>query len=148
VIDLIEQIVTFVSMKSLLLAVLLTSAAFGQTTKTDIAIHCVSLPGDVVGGQLCNALRLAVARSLRYEEADLNPQGWQHRLATMGIDDNKGTAVSMTLVYRAMYVVNTVQVCGASVITDCAQGMLSDSDDQIRSLEKAVKDRLAKQQTP
>ena len=135
-------------MKSLVLALLLTSAAFGQTTKTDIAIHCVSLPGDVVGGQLCSALRLAVARSLRYEEADLNPQGWQLRLATMGIDDNKGTAVSMTLVYHAMYVVNTVQVCGASVISDCAQGMLSDSDDHIRLLEKAVKDRLAKQQTP
>ena len=65
----------------------------------------------------------------------------------MGIDDNKGTAVSMTLVYRSIYVVNTVQVC-ASVIPDCAQGMLSDSDDHIRLLEKAVKDRLAKQQTP
>jgi hypothetical protein len=148
VIDLIEQIVTFVHMKSLVLAVLLTSAAFGQTTKTDIAIHCISLPAEVVGGQLCSALKLAVARSLRYEEADLNPQGWQLRLATMGIDDNKGTAVSMTLVYRSIYVVNTVQVCGASVIPDCAQGMLSDSDDHIRLLEKAVKDRLAKQQTP
>ena len=148
VIDQIEQIVTFVCMKSLVLAVLLTSAAFGQSPKTDIAIHCVSLPGDVVGGQLCSALKLALARSPRYEEADLNPQGWQIRLATMGIDDNKGTAVSMTLVYHSMYVVNTVQVCGASVISDCAQGMLSDSDDHIRSLEKAVKDRLAKQQTP
>jgi len=138
-------------MKSLVLAVLLTSltsAAFGQTTKTELAIHCVSLPGDVVGGQLCSALRLAVAKSLRYEEADINPEGWQLRLATMGIGDNKGTAVSMTLVYRAMYVVNTVQVCGASVIPDCAQGMLSDSDDHIKLLEKAVKDRLAKQQTP
>jgi hypothetical protein len=66
----------------------------------------------------------------------------------MGIDDNQGTAVSMTLVYHAIYVVNTVQVCGASVIPDCAQGMLSDSDDQIRLLEKAVKDKTAKQQTP
>jgi hypothetical protein len=134
-------------MKSLVLAVLLTSSAFGQI-KTDIAVHCVSLPGDVVGGQLCSALKLAVEKSPRYEEAALNPQGWQLRLATMGIGDNKGTAVSMTLVYGAMYVVNTVQVCGASVISACAQGMLSDSDDQIRSLEKAVKDRLAKQQTP
>jgi hypothetical protein len=135
-------------MKSLMLAVLLTSAAFGQSTKTEIAIHCVSSPGDVVGGQLCNALKLAVAKSLRYEEADLNPQGWQLRLATIGIDDNKGTAVSMTLVFRAMYVVNTIQVCGSSVVSDCAQGMLSDSDDQIRMIEKAAKDRLAKQQTP
>ncbi len=66
----------------------------------------------------------------------------------MGINDNKGTAVSMTLVYHAIYVVNTVQVCGASVIPDCAEGMLSDSDDQIRLLEKAVKDKTAKQQTP
>jgi hypothetical protein len=148
VIDSFVQIAIFVHMKSLVLAFLLTSAAFGQATKTDIAVHCVSLPGDVVGGQLCSALRLAVARSLRYEEAALNPQGWQIRLATMGIDDNKGTAVSMTLIYRAMYVVNTVQVCGASVVNDCAQGMLSDSDDHIRLLEKAFKDRLAKQQTP
>ena len=134
--------------KSLALVVLLTSAAFGQTPKTDIAIHCVSFPGDVVGGQLCSALRLAVARSPRYEEAvneeAVNPQGWQLRLATMGIDDNKGTAVSMTLVYHAIYVVNTVQVCGASVIPDCAQGMLSDSDDHIRSLGTAVKDQMAK----
>ena len=30
--------------KSLALAFLLTSAAFGQTNRTDIAIHCVSLP--------------------------------------------------------------------------------------------------------
>jgi hypothetical protein len=135
-------------MKSVALAVLLTSAAFGQTTKTDIAIHCVSLPGDIVGGQLCSALRDALARSPRYQEADRNPQGWQLRLATMGIDDNKGTAVSMTLVYHAIYVVNTVQVCGAAVIPDCAQGMLSDSDDQIRLLEKVVKDKTAKQQTP
>ena len=134
--------------KSLALAVLLTSAAFGQTNKTGIAIHCVSLPGDVVGGQLCSALRLTVARSPRYEEAVVNPQGWQLRLATMPIDDNKGTAVSMTLVYHKLYVVNTVQVCGASVIPDCAQGMLSDSDDHMRSLEKAVKDQTAKQQTP
>lgn len=134
-------------MKSLALAVLLTSAAFGQTNKTDLAIHCVSLPGDVVGDQLCSALRLAVARSPRYEEA-VNPQGWQLRLATMGIDDNKGTAVSMTLVYRSLYVVNTVQVCGASVISDCAQGMLSDSDDHIKLLEKAVTDKIAKQLTP
>jgi hypothetical protein len=66
----------------------------------------------------------------------------------MGIDDNKGTAVSMTLVYHAIYVVNTVQVCGASVIPDCAEGMLSDSDDRIRLLEKAIKDRMPKQQTP
>jgi hypothetical protein len=135
-------------MKSLVLAVLLTSAAFGQTTKTDIAIHCVSLPGDEVGGQLCSALRLAVARSPRYEEAVANPQGWQLRLATMGIDDNKGTAVSMTLVYHKLYVVNTIQVCGASVIPDCAQGMLSDSDDQIRSLQKAIQEQMAKQLTP
>ena len=135
-------------MKSLVLAVLLTSAAFGQTPKTDIAIHCVSFPGDVVGGQLCSALRLAVARSPLYEEAAINPQGWQLRLATMGIDDNKGTAVSMTLVYRALYVVNTVQVCGASVISDCAQGMLSDSDDHIRLLKKSVEDRVAKELTP
>ena len=134
--------------KSLALVVLLASAAFGQTNKTGIAIHCVSLPGDVVGGQLCSALRLAVARSPRYEEAAVNPQGWQLRLATMGIDDNKGTAVSMTLVYRALYVVNTVQVCGASVVPDCAQGMLSDSDDHMRSLEKAVDDQVAKQLTP
>jgi hypothetical protein len=139
---------SLVYMKSLVLALSLTSAAFGQTTKTDIAIHCVSSPGDVIGGQLCSALRLAVASSPRYEEAVINPQGWQLRLATMGIDDNKGTAVSMTLVYRAMYVVNTVQVCGASVISDCAQGMLSDSDDHIRLLEKAVKDQMGKQQTP
>jgi hypothetical protein len=135
-------------MKSLLLAVSLTSAAFGQSYKTDLSIHCVSLPGDVVGDQLCSALRLAVAKSPRYQEAALNPEGWQLRLATMGIDDNKGTAVSMTLVYHAMYVVNTVQVCGASVIADCAQGMLTDSDDHIKMLEKAVKDRLAKQQAP
>ena len=52
----------------------------------------------------------------------------------MGIDDNKATAVSMTLVYHAMYVVNTVQVCGESVISDCAQGMLSDSEDHISGL--------------
>jgi len=148
VIDPVEQVATFVCMKSLALIVLLTSAALGQTTKTGIAIHCVALPGDVVGGQLCTALRLAVARNPRYEEAVTNPQGWQLRLATMGIDDNKGAAVSMTLVYRAMYVVNTVQVCGASVIADCAQGMLSDSDDHIRLFETAVKDRIAKQQTP
>jgi len=135
-------------MKSLVLAVLLTSTAFGQTNKTDIAIHCVSLPGDVVGGQLCSALRLAVARSPRFEEAVANPQGWQLRLATMGIDDNKGTAVSMTLVYHTIYVVNTVQVCGASVVSDCAQGMLSDSDDHIQSLEKAVQERMVKQLTP
>ena len=148
VIDPVEQIVTFIYMKRLAFAFLLTSAAFGQTTKTDIAIHCVSLPGDVVGGQLCSALRLALARSPRYEEAAVNPQGWQLRLATMGIDDNKGAAVSMTLVYHAMYVVNTVQVCGASVIPDCAEGMLSDSDDHIRLFEKAVKEQIAKQQIP
>ncbi len=66
----------------------------------------------------------------------------------MGIDDNKGTAVSMTLVYRSLYVVNTVQVCGASVISDCAQGMLSDSDDHIRLLQKKVEDQVAKRLTP
>jgi hypothetical protein len=130
------------------LAVLLTSAAFGQTNKTDLAIHCVSLPGDVLGGQLCSALRLAVARSPSYEEAAVNPDGWQLRLATTGIDEDKGTAVSMTLIYRALYVVNTVQVCGASVIPDCAQGMLSDSDDHIKMMQKAVEDQVAKQLTP
>ena len=134
--------------KSLALAVLITSAAFGQTNKTDLAIHCVSLSGDVLGGQLCSALRLAVARSPHYEEAAVNPDGWQLRLATMGIDDDKGTAVSMTLIYRALYVVNTVQVCGASVIPDCAQGMLSDSDDHIKLLQKAVEDQVATQLTP
>jgi hypothetical protein len=51
----------------------------------------------------------------------------------MVIDDNKGTAVSMILTYHAIYVVNTVQVCVASVIIDCAQGMLSNSHDHIRS---------------
>ncbi len=66
----------------------------------------------------------------------------------MAIDDNKATAVSMTLVYHAMYVVNTVQVCGGSVISDCAQGMLSDSEEHIKGLEKAVKERIAKQQIP
>jgi hypothetical protein len=131
-------------MKSLALAFFLTSAAFGQANKTNIAIHCVSLPGDVLGGRLCTALRLAIARSTNYEEAVVNPEGWQLRLATMGIDDNKGTAVSMTLVYRSLYVVNTVQVCGASVISDCAEGMLSDSDDHIRLLEKAVEHPAAK----
>ena len=48
----------------------------------------------------------------RFQEAAVNPDGWQLRLATVGIDDNKGTAVSMTLIYRTLYVVNTVQVCG------------------------------------
>jgi hypothetical protein len=148
VIERVEQIVTVSYMKSLVLAVLLTSAAFGQTNKTDIAIHCVSSPGDVVGGQLCSALKLAVAKSPKYQETAVNPQGWQLRLATTEIGDNKGTAVSMTLVYRALYVVNTVQVCGASVISDCAQGMLSDSDDHIGLLEKGVEDQVAKQLTP
>jgi hypothetical protein len=135
-------------MKILMLALFLTSAAFGQTTKTDIAIHCVSLPEDVVGGQLCSALREAVAKSPRYQEAVSNPQGWQIRLATMGIADNNGTAVSMILIYHAIYVANTVQVCGASVVSDCAQGMLSDSDDHIRSLEKVAEDLITKLQTP
>jgi hypothetical protein len=148
VIERVEQVATVAYMKSLALALLLTSAAFGQSNKTDIAIHCVSSSGDVVGGQLCSALKLAVARSSRYEEAAVNPQGWQLRLATMGIDDDKGSAVSMTLVYRKLYVVNTVQVCGASVIPDCAQGMLSDSDDHIRLLQKAIEDQVAKQLTP
>ena len=143
-----KRIVTVVYMKILVLAVLLTSAAFGQTNKTDIAIHCVSSPGDTLGGQLCSALRLAVARSARYEEAAVNPDGWQLRLATTGIDEGKGTAVSMTLIYRALYVVNTVQVCGASVIQDCAQGMLSDSDEHIKLMQKAVEDQVAKQLTP
>lgn len=134
--------------KSFALAVLLASTAFGQTNKTSITIHCVSSPEDVVGDQLCSALRLAVARSPQYEEAAVNPQGWQIRLATMGIDDNKGTAASMTLVYRSLYVVNTVQVCGASVVPDCAQGMLLDSGDHIRLLEKAVTDKIAKQLAP
>jgi hypothetical protein len=132
-------------MKMLMLALFLTSAAFGQTTKIGIAIHCVSLPDDVVGSQLCNALREAVAKSLRYQEAVSNQQGWQIRLATMGIDDNQATAVSMTLIYHAIYVVNTVQVCGASVIRDCAQGMLSDSDDHIRSLERVAEDAIVKE---
>jgi hypothetical protein len=127
--------------ESLVLAVVLTSVAFCQATKTDLGIHCVSLPGDVVGGQLCGAVREAVAKSSRYQEAVGNPQGWQLRLATMGIDDGKGTAVSMTLLYHMIYVVNTVQVCGGSVIPDCALGMLSDSDDHIRLLDKAVKAR-------
>jgi hypothetical protein len=134
-------------MKSLVLAVFLTSAAFGQTIKTDLAIHCVSLPEDKVGDQLCSALRLAVARSSLYKEA-VSPQGWQLRLATMGIDDDQGTAVSMTLVYRSLYVVNTVQICGVSAISDCAQGMLSDSDDHIKLLQKAVSDKIAQQLTP
>ena len=134
-------------MKMLMLALLLTSAAFGQTTKIGIAIHCVSLPDDVVGSQLCSALREAVAKSLRYQEAVGNQQGWQIRLATMGIDDNQATAVSMTLIYHAIYVVNTVQVCGASVIKDCAQGMLSDSDDHIRSLEEAAEEAISMEQT-
>jgi hypothetical protein len=89
-----------------------------------------------------------VARSPRYQEAAANPEGWQFRLATVGIDDDKGTAVSMTLIYRRLYVVNTVQVCGASVIPECAQGMLSDSDDHIKLLQKAVEDQVAKQLTP
>jgi len=54
----------------------------------------------------------------------------------------------MTLIYRRLYVVNTVQVCGASVIPECAQGMLSDSDDHIKLLQKAVEDQVAKQLTP
>jgi hypothetical protein len=132
-------------MRCLVLAFLLSSAALGQSTKTDIAIHCASLPEDVVGGQLCSALRDAVAKSTRFREAARNPEGWQLRIATTGIDDNKGSAVSMTLVYHALYVVNTVQVCGASVIPDCAQGMLSDSDDHIRLFEQAVKNQIAKQ---
>jgi hypothetical protein len=132
-------------MRCLVLAFLLSSGAFGQSTKTDIAIHCASLPEDVVGGQLCSALRDAVAKSTRFREAARNPQGWQLRIATTGIDDNKGSAVSMTLVYHALYVVNTVQVCGASVIPDCAQGMLSDSDDHIRLFEQAVKNQISKQ---
>jgi hypothetical protein len=135
-------------MKILMLALFLTSAALGQTTKIKIAIHCVSSPEDVVGGQLCRALREAVAKSPRYQEAVSNPQGWQIRLATMGIDGNMGTAVSMVLIYHAIYTVNIVQVCGASVISDCAQGMLSDSDDHIRSLEKAAEDLITKEQTP
>ena len=131
-----------------MLSLFLTSAAFAQATKTDLAIHCVWLPEDVVGGQLCAALREAVARSPRYQEAVSNPQGWQIRLATMGIHDNKGTAVSMVLIYHAIYVVNTVQVCGASVIPDCAQGMLSDSDEHIKLMQKAVEDQVAKHLTP
>ena len=126
-------------MKTLMLALFLTAAAFGQTTKTDIAIHCVSLPEDVVGGLLCTALREAVARSPRYQEAISNPEGWQVRIATTGICDNKGTAASMILIYHAIYVANTIQVCGDSVVRDCAEGMLSDSDDHIRLLEEAAK---------
>ena len=43
---------------------------------------------------------------------------------------------------------NTIQVCGASVIPDCAQGMRADSDDHMRSLEKVFEDQVAKQLTP
>ncbi len=66
----------------------------------------------------------------------------------MGIYDSKGTAVSMILIYHAMYVANTVQVCGESVIRDCAEGMLSDSDDHIWLLENALKGQVAREQTP
>jgi hypothetical protein len=70
--------------KSLALAFLLTSAAFGQSDKINITIRCISSPGDEVGGQLCSALKLAVARSPGFEEAAAIPHGWQLRLATMG----------------------------------------------------------------
>jgi hypothetical protein len=66
----------------------------------------------------------------------------------MGIYDNKGTAASMILMYHATYVVNTVQVCGESAIRDCAEGMLSDSDDHLRLLEKAAKGQIAREHTP
>ena len=55
-------------------------------------------------------------------------------------DENKGKA--RTLVQRWL---NTAS---GLYIPDCAQGMLSDSDDRIRLLEKAVKDPVAKQQIP
>ncbi len=66
----------------------------------------------------------------------------------MAIDDGNGTAVSMTLVYRALYVVNTVQVCGAAAVPDCARGMLSDSDGQMKSLDQAIQAQIAKQWHP
>ena len=71
----------------------------------------------------------------------------QRRLATIGIEKTRHRCFDDPG-YRALYVVNTVQVCGASVISDCAQGMLSDSDDHITLLEKSVEDRVAKELSP
>ncbi len=131
-------------MKQLLIAFLLSSAAFAQNTKTRIEVGCQSKPGDSVGSEVCTAIRDIVATSPRYQEADRNPDGYQIKVITVAVDENVSTAVSMVTLWNNMYLSNVVQTCGVNAVSRCAQSMVSSFDDDVTSLEKASAEITAK----
>jgi len=131
-------------MKTLLFALLLSSTAFAQTSKTPIEISCSSKPGDSVGSEVCTAIRDIVAASPRYREVDQNSDGYQIKLITVAIEENVNTAVSMVTLWNNMYLTNVVQTCGVNAVSRCAHSMVSSFDEDVTSLDKASAEILAK----
>jgi hypothetical protein len=127
-------------MKHILIALLLSSPALAQTAKTPIEIGCNPKEGDMVGANLCTAVRDAVATSPRYIEVNANPKGYRLRVTTIPTNDKQATAASVVLTWDDYYMSNLVQTCGSGRIAECAQGLVSSFDEDITSLEKQVDD--------
>jgi hypothetical protein len=125
-------------MKHLLIALLLSSPALAQTTKTPIAIGCQSKTGDGVGTELCTAIRDGVATSPRYQEVDSSPNGFQLRVTTIAVSENHATAASVILTYDDYYISNLVQTCGSLQVGSCGRQLVSSFDEDITAFEKEV----------
>jgi len=123
-------------MKKLLSVFLLSLTASAQGTKTPIQLDCSVQSGDTVGAQFCTAVRDVVATSPRYREVDRNRKGYKLSLATVAIEANIETAVSIALTWDGVLLTNTVKICGTNIVQKCALESVSGFDDDVRNFEK------------
>jgi hypothetical protein len=118
-----------------LLVFLLWSATLAHAAKTQISIECKPDERDMVGSQVCTALRDAIETSPRYSATYNNPNGYRLKIITIGNDDQQ-TAISMVLLLHDYYFTSWIQLCGSKAIETCARSLLSSFDDEITSIQR------------
>jgi hypothetical protein len=132
-------------MKHMLAVLLLSSTALAQTAKTPIEVRCSPKPDDLVGAQVCTAIRDNIATSPRYTEVATSKNGFELTILTVSVSDHDATALAMVLTYDQYYVSGLVQTCGSQKVSECARGLVSSFDEDITDMQKqAANTRAAK----
>ena len=124
----------------LAMLVLMPLNVLAQTPRTKIYLSCQC--DDTVGQLFATAFRDAVAQSLRYEmtssliEGKVEEARFNWALSVVSLDPSvgkvgKSTVMSLVVIEGFEYFTQSVQICDAVKVKDCADYALSFIDDVI-----------------
>lgn len=124
------------------MALLLLFGAFGAQAQAGMPVYVQATAPDAVGNRLVYAIREGIRRSSAMRLVDREQDGFLS-LRIVTLDPDESSSSSLRTVYSivwitktlheppvSMYLTNSVGVCGANMVLQCADNLVADTDNQ------------------